>query len=203
MITLSRRQADASLLLSSLEHDQQVKAALAQQLDDDAMQKLIGYTTETYRCSEADAEEALQHILRGITEQRQGRLTNRVAQQIVIPPTDDNPVGRTVPIAKAAPPTAKPLTVDATPTITDKDKVDDLTKPVVDKAESRQQQVIDAIKAEKTAGALLVKAMFALELSEEEQGKAITKIIEVYSNLAAEHTANTVKTMVSPLIGGS
>jgi len=207
-LPLSRRQADASKLLTSLESDQQLQSWIAQPIDEQAMQNLIAYVAQAYGASDTDAEEAIQHLIRGLQQRRQGTLTNRrLGQdaQIVIPPTAENPVGRTIPVEKAStpPPAQKPLTVDATPTPTTETKEDAVTKPLKDSADTRQQKLINSIRALKVAIATVALDMYSVELLEDGQGKVVTKVIEQISAVCAEQTADSVKALVSPLLGQS
>lgn len=128
-------------------------------------------------------------------------------KSITIPATSTHP-SRTVPVNDTPPPTAGPakdLTIDADPTSTDEanpaEKAEDLTKPVADTASSRQQKLLNSIKALKIAIAEVAKDMFQTDLLEEKQDKVVTKCIDAISAAQSEQTADTVKTMASPLIG--
>ena len=208
MLTLSKRTADATKLLSSLERDSKLQQVLSQHVTSQVLEQAVQYVTATYRCSEAEAEEAIEHRIRAIQHLVSARLTNRHAQaggQIVIPPTRDNPVGRTVPVAKvqpaAPPPTESKLLIDATPDETAADKAKTVTAPLKDSGETRQQQLVTSIKALKVAVADVAQKMFQVELLEDGVGECITKNIDIISAACSKQTATSVKTMISPLIG--
>lgn len=215
MIPLSKRQADATKLQSSLERDEQLATLLFnQQLTPVIQQQAIEYVTQAYSCSAADAEEAITHLIRTRNSQRVGTLSNRGAQltdppkQIVIPPTTGNPIGRTVPVDKLADEVASPvadpkLTIDATPSDTTDQKVEDVTKPLTDDGGTRQQKLVASIKALKVAIAEVAKDMYSVELLDEGQGKVISKVIDAISAACSEQTAKSVKSLVSPLLGQS
>ena len=98
-------------------------------------------------------------------------------------------------------PSSSTAKIDTAPAETPGQKVDDLTKPVVNPSQNRQQKVIDSISSCKVAVSGLAQAMFSLELDEEQIGKAVSKLIETVSNACAEQTAATVQSLASPLIG--
>lgn len=197
---LSSRVALQTSILRDLEQDSTFLAALATSSRD----HLVKYIISTYKSSEDDAEEALDSFIR----RRQYSLTSRGAQkQIKIPGTSDNPLGKTVELKQEVPAPAAPApeqaepTIDASPASSEEQKVDDVIESVTDDQKSRQQQLINAIKAIKITVNDLAKAMYGIELTEESQGKVVQKVIESISDLSAEQTADTVKNLASPLIG--
>lgn len=206
-ILLSKRVADTSRLQESLQRD----PTFAQQFlsrgvfDTTRLEAAVEYITQTYSCSQPDAEEALQHFLRGIQQQRSQGLSNRLAQSnIVIPPTTDHPAGKTIQVEKGPPPPpTPPAKIDTEKAESPNEKIEDLAKPVAKPAENRQQKVIDSIQSVKVAIGELAEAMYSLKLGDEALGKCVGKVIEQVSSACAEQTAATVQHLASPLIGES
>jgi len=193
--TLSSKLVRANLLSDRISRDPKIM----QLIQDPDPSIAIKYLAETYSCAEADAEQAIKQLLRQKQTQRLSLLTKRSAKDVFIPPTTDNPTGKRVPVN--SPTEEHPATIDASPAKTKDQKIEDVTKPIENKAQSRQQALIDGIKAVKVQVHDLAQSMYSLELSEEACGKVVAKIIEAISDLSAEQTADTVKGLASPLIG--
>ena len=123
---------------------------------------------------------------------------------ITIPPTDGNPLGKKVPVTQTeGQPAAEPgqkLTIDATPATTPEQKKEDLAKGVGDANKSRQQQLLDGAKALKISISETAKAMYGIELTDERLDSVVGKAIDLIANLEGEQTAETVKSLLSPLI---
>jgi hypothetical protein len=212
MITLSKRQADASNLLESIRKDPVFANHFLRRgyFDQNQLKAATDYISEHYSCGESEAEAVVLSLVRGMVQHASSRLSNRSAQtnHIEIPPTSDNPIGRKIQIAdkeesETPPPPiiSKPLSIDATPATTKDEKIHDVAKPIVADQESRQQAIIDALQAHKITGNAFVRAMYGVEFTEENLGKYVGKCIEAASSIMAAQTATTVKTLVSPLIG--
>ncbi len=193
---LSSRAASQDSLLLKLQRDPSLAQSLKQHIDQSKLIELIQYVISSYSCSETDAESALNSLIRSHAHLISASLSNRKADtSITIPATTDNPVPKKVPIPEKDP------SIDATPANTTEKKVEDVSESVSDDQDSRQQQLINSIKALKLVAADLAKAMYGIELTEENQGKVVTKVIEAISDCSAEQTAETVKSLASPLIG--
>ena len=180
MITLSKRQADASNLLESIRKDPVfLKYFLVNgYFDHNKLKAATDYIAEHYSCGESEAEAVVLSLLRGMHQHTAARLSNRSAQSnhIEIPPTSDNPIGRKVPIAEKedpVPPVSKPLNIDPTPPTTKDEKIHDVAKPLVQDQESRQQKIIDALQAHKITGNAFVEAMYGVPFTEDNLGKYV------------------------------
>lgn len=201
---LSERHANTTPLLTSIEQDQRLQASLLSgRVDESKLQQAIQYVVDQYGCSETEAEEGLGHLLRQQVQLSEGRKARKAqaqpGKQIIIPPTIDDPIGKKVPVEKVSAPKTEPLTINAQPSNTQDQKLQDVTKPLVQN-ENRQQGIIDAIKAVKVAVADLGQKMYNLEMSEENTGVVMEKIIESVSHAMADQTAKTVENMASPLL---
>jgi hypothetical protein len=209
MILSNLRKADSSNLLESIRRDPVFVQSFLKNgyFDSSSLKAATNYISEHYSCGESEAEEVCLSLIRGLQQRAALSLSNRMAQnQIEIPPTTDNPVGRKVPLAdkpepETPPPLNKPLNIDPTPPISKDEKIEDVSKPIISDQESRQQGIIDALQAHKITGQEFIKAMYGVEFTDENLGKYISKCIEAASSIMATQTATTVKTLVSPLIG--
>jgi len=205
---LSQRNADASALMQSLEKDMNFLQLFSGGVFDEARySEVLDYVTKKYNTGEAQAEEAINHFLRDIRRARADFLSNRVAQadHIVVPPTHDNPTERRIPVVQKKqelppPATGQDVTISAAPATTPAQKQEELSKSVNDSDQNRHQQLVNSAKAVKIAIGELAKAMYGIELSDENQDKVVSAVVEKISDCEAEQTSTTVKSLLSPLI---
>lgn len=191
---LSKRIADQTQIQEQVFADKNLPSLILQQ----SREIVKKYLIDTYKLSENQAEELLDTYLR---TRAQCLATRKQGQAIVVPPTTESPHARSIPVAK---PTkeSSPALIDASPATSPQEKAQEVSEAVTDDQESRQQQLLNSIKAIKLVVADLSKAMYGVELTEENLGKVATKVIEAVSDLSAEQTADTVKNLASPLVGG-
>ena len=232
VIVLSKRRADANLLLTKVSKDPKLKKMLQSgNFDDSALREAVDYVSRSYSAGETQSEEAIKHLVRQHRLKRASFLSNRLqtaateklvsaVNQLIragrtrkaqtaggvinIPPSDGNPTGKKIPVQQTeGQPAAEPrqkLSIDATPAATPDQKKEDLSKGVDDGSQSRQQQLINGTKALKISIGEVAKAMYGIELSDENADKCVSKMIEAIANCEAEQTSATVLSLLSPLI---
>lgn len=195
MLSLSTREIHAEQLLSRVSIDPVVTALISQGNTVDA----IKHISKGYSCSENEAEQVVHQLLRKTMESRRSILTKRQAKDIFIPPTTDNPAGKRVTVEGLA--GEHPALIDASPADSQEDKEEDVTKPLNNDNSSRQQKIIDGIKAMKVLVSQVAQAMYGMELNDEACGMVITKMIGAISHGTSDQTTETVLGLASPLIG--
>jgi hypothetical protein len=166
------------------------------------LEQAISYICTTYSCSSGEAEEVVQSIIR---RTQSAGLSNRAAQKtITIPGTSDHPGSREVEINPPEPkPADSEVNIKANPAANHEEEKKEVTTPIEDDAQVRQQRLVNTIKGLKVMVDELSKDMYGVGLDDEAQGKVLSKIIEAVSVQSAQQTADTVKQLASPLLGNS
>lgn len=159
---------------------------------------------------------ALQHVRELSKRLTAARLIARYAQRkLVIPATADYPAPRSVslPEQPAAPgqgpeapaPTpglggeTSPPTVPRTPR-TPEEKKDAVDEAVSDSGKSRQDKLLRDFRGVEVMLQDFVHSMYGITLSQERLGKLVESVIDKASDLAAEQTADVVKSLASPFL---
>lgn len=201
MISLSnRRQADNNQVIVALEKDEKFLTAIQSIQNQEQIDQIAQYITEGYSCDENMAQEAIDHFIRRF---RKAKLSNRLAQStIVIPPTTDHPIGKTIPVAKTNSAPKPQVTVDATPAATPEEKEREVEKPFNDESANRQQRIINSVRSLKLIIQELSRDMYEVPLTDEHCGKVVDKVIDQIGTLSGQQTSDTVRSLVSPLLGG-
>ena len=164
---------------------------------------LISYLAETYQLAEGQAEEVAKMLTRSrpvpTVTLALAKEVDAQVKNIIIPPTTDNPVSRTVAIPeeeKEAPDETKVPLSSKQP----EEAKQVLETSVEDQQKTRQEQLQNSFRAMEVVLADFSKAMYGLELTHDSMGKVMESIIDKVSDVAAEQTADTVKQLASPYI---